>query len=42
MSNVNLSSALTDMLQAQRMFDVNTEALQLTNHMENDAVTIRP
>lgn len=41
MSNVDLTVALTDLLQAQNMFTLNGEALQLTNRMLGDANTIR-
>lgn len=41
MSNVNLTTQMTAMIQAQRMFDLNAEALQLTNRMAGDANNIR-
>ena len=41
-SNVDLTSAMTDMLSAQRMFDLNSQALQLDNLMSQTAVSIRP
>lgn len=41
-SNVNMTSAMADVLQAEQMYNLNTEALQLTNKMMNDAVTITP
>lgn len=40
-SNVDMSTAMANLLQAQQMYNMNTEAIQLTNRMMNDADTIR-
>lgn len=41
MSNVDVTVSLTDLIQAQNMFTLNSEAFQLTNRMMGDANTIR-
>jgi flagellar basal body rod protein FlgG len=41
MSNVDMTVEMTDMIQAQRMFDLNAEALQLTDKMAEVANGIR-
>jgi flagellar basal body rod protein FlgG len=41
MSNVDMTVEVTDMIQAQRMFDLNAEALQLTDKMAEVANGIR-
>lgn len=40
-SNVDMTVQMANLLQAEQMYNLNTEALQLTNHLMNDAVTIR-
>jgi len=39
-SNVDVSKAMIDMVQAQRMFDLNAEAEQMTTHMEQTSNNI--
>ena len=41
LSNVDTVKEMTDLISAQRMFDLNTQAIQLTNRMMQDANTIR-
>jgi flagellar basal-body rod protein FlgG len=41
MSNVDLTQEMADMIAAQRMFDLNAEAEQMTNRMMGDANQIR-
>ncbi|GMA50989.1 flagellar basal-body rod protein FlgG [Alicyclobacillus contaminans] len=41
MSNVDLTQQMTDMIAAQRMFDLNAESVQMTNRMMGDANQIR-
>ncbi|MDQ0189395.1 flagellar hook-basal body protein [Alicyclobacillus cycloheptanicus] len=41
MSNVDLTVQMTDMIQAQQMFAINEEALQLTNQMQQDASSLQ-
>ncbi|MCL6600863.1 MAG: flagellar hook-basal body protein [Alicyclobacillus macrosporangiidus] len=41
MSNADLVKQMTDLIQAQRMFDLNAEALQITNRMMQDANGIK-
>lgn len=41
MSNVDLTVEMTQMIQAQRMFDLNAEGLQFTNRMMTDDNSIR-
>ncbi|WAH36846.1 flagellar hook-basal body protein [Alicyclobacillus dauci] len=41
-SNVDMTATMTDMLQAQRMFELNSESIQLTNQMMGIAATIKP
>lgn len=41
MSNVDLTSEMTNMVQAERFFELNSEALQITNKMQETANTIR-
>ncbi|MCL6517767.1 flagellar hook-basal body protein [Alicyclobacillus sp.] len=41
MSNVNLTTEMTDLIRAQRMFDLNSEALQITSRMMQDANGIK-
>lgn len=40
MSNVDMTVQMTDMLEAQQMFSLNEEALQLTNRMQESADTM--
>jgi flagellar basal-body rod protein FlgG len=40
-SNVDMTQAMTDLIRAQRLFDLNAEALQLTNRMMETANQIR-
>lgn len=41
MSNVDVTTQMTDMIQAQRMFDLNAESIQMTNKMMQIADSIR-
>lgn len=41
MSNVDMTVSMTDMIQAQRMFDLNAESIQMTNKMMGTANSIR-
>jgi len=41
MSNVDVTTQMTDMIQAQRMFDLNAESIQMTNKMMQLADGIR-
>jgi flagellar basal body rod protein FlgG len=41
MSNVDMTVEMTDMIQAQRMFDLNSESIQMTNRMMGTANGIR-
>lgn len=41
MSNVNLTTETTDMIQAQNMFDLNSESVQLTDKMMGIADSIK-
>lgn len=42
MSNVNMAQAMTDLMQAQEMYNMNAESIQMENRMQTIAVAIKP